>query len=477
MKRLRDVFVAGSIENVNRASSHRYFDKKHQVYVLEPYLHVLPSYAKSRWLNRTILDVVLSEFGSHDEAYFRKAIELGTLLVNGEKVSKEYVFKSNDYLEHIVHRHEPNIKSIDISTLYEDDKVWVVNKPGGIPVHASGPYYYNTLLGILRSSFPAKFQQFPISSIHRIDRLTSGIVILTKDKEKAKELSNLMTQENSVEKEYLALVDGKFEFANFRKEFLRKIASSVERLLEKENGCFIDKESGEIFADKVFAALDPDEGTGVKSFPDDFVLRRTQNGFVEVRIKLKCLDQKNAIHGVIEDEAIESDSKEKTTITLIKVVEFDEVNNKSLLLVKPVTGRTHQIRVVLQHLGFPIDNDPLYNKKFYQELVERDEKMKDLEEEWKKSEKKEERVDEDEARDSVSASSSTDAKEDEVSDHYLSLVKQTCVACSKGIRCEFNVMQRTCFGIHLYSKKYIIRDEKGVVLYSFEAPNKSFQDE
>lgn len=53
----------------------------------------------------------------------------------------------------------------------------------------------------------------------------------------------------------------------------------------------------------------------------------------------------------------------KACQTIFKLLKYDEVENRSLVYCRPITGRTHQIRLHLQHLGFPIINDPIYGIK------------------------------------------------------------------------------------------------------------------
>ncbi|MBL8029214.1 MAG: RluA family pseudouridine synthase, partial [Fibrobacteres bacterium] len=62
------------------------------------------------------------------------------------------------------------------SVLFEDEHLFIVNKPAGIPVHSSGKYFNNTLISILRRDFPDK----NLNLINRLDRETSGVILLGK---------------------------------------------------------------------------------------------------------------------------------------------------------------------------------------------------------------------------------------------------------------------------------------------------------
>jgi 23S rRNA pseudouridine955/2504/2580 synthase len=94
---------------------------------------------------------------------------------------------------------EPDIDT-NYSIIYEDDYLLGINKPANLPVHPAGIFYHNTLLTLLQKRYPMK-----LHLLHRLDRETSGVVILAKDPRIA---SDIHKNFNSVEKKYLALVRG-----------------------------------------------------------------------------------------------------------------------------------------------------------------------------------------------------------------------------------------------------------------------------
>ena len=72
-----------------------------------------------------------------------------------------------------------------------------------------------------------------------------------------------------------------------------------------------------------------------------------------------------------EDDGDEDDKNTpKYAETFFKKVFYDEKSNTSLVLAKPKTGRTHQIRIHLRYLGYPIANDPCYGGIIYNDLKE-----------------------------------------------------------------------------------------------------------
>ena len=89
-----------------------------------------------------------------------------------------------------------------ISILYEDEWFVAVNKPGNLPVHPAGRYFNNTLIAMLAARYGRK-----VYPVHRIDRETSGVMLLAFNGKSAGELSESLLQGS---KEYLALVHGNF---------------------------------------------------------------------------------------------------------------------------------------------------------------------------------------------------------------------------------------------------------------------------
>jgi RluA family pseudouridine synthase len=89
-----------------------------------------------------------------------------------------------------------------ITILYEDKCFVAVNKTGNLPVHPSGRYFNNTLVALMEDRYGRK-----VYPVHRLDRETSGVILLALDGKSAGELSAALAQGS---KEYLALVHGNF---------------------------------------------------------------------------------------------------------------------------------------------------------------------------------------------------------------------------------------------------------------------------
>lgn len=100
--------------------------------------------------------------------------------------------------------------------LYEDETLFIIDKPGNLPVHPAGRYYFNTLLTHLKSNgFTAPMKanrEFFLP--HRIDRETSGILVLTKTSESCAGMTEQFAS-RTTEKGYLAIVKGRVEQKEF----------------------------------------------------------------------------------------------------------------------------------------------------------------------------------------------------------------------------------------------------------------------
>jgi tRNA pseudouridine synthase 9 len=252
---------------------------------VRPYYFEYQTYAKERWLGRSILDVFLKEFRDRPARYYNMAIERDLITINGEPCGLEQIVKSSDLIGHKLHRHEPPVTAQEIKVLHRNEGLLVIDKPASIPAHPSGRYRFNTIVEILRNELGIKH----LSIINRLDRLTSGICILATDPKAAEHLHQQM-EGRGFEKEYIARVVGKFPLTSECKEPLR---------------C------------------------------------------VEHKLGLVTVDRINGKPSETQFELFSTDGKE------------------SVVKCRPLTGRTHQIRVHLRHLGYPIVNDHLYNNAIW----------------------------------------------------------------------------------------------------------------
>ena len=225
----------------------------------------------------------------------QNAAKNGSILVNEKAVKANYKVKPFDEIR-VLFAHPPHEnllipEDIPIVIVYEDDELLVVNKPAGMVVHPGHGNYSGTLINALIFHF----ENLPNNSsnrpglVHRIDKDTSGLLVIAKTEQAMAHLS-LQFAEKVSEREYLALVWGNVE---------------------------------------------EDQGT-IEGHIGRHPKNRLQNTVF------------------LGDEAY----KGKPAITHYKVLE--RLGYATLISCKLETGRTHQIRVHLKHIGHTLFNDARY---------------------------------------------------------------------------------------------------------------------
>ena len=213
-----------------------------------------------------------------------KEAKRGAILLNGERVTVRALINSGDLLEIFVPKEtSETIEAMDIpiSVLYEDEDILAVDKPTNMPTHPSKGNNLPTLANAVMGYYGG---DFVFRSVNRLDRDTSGIVIIAKNKISASALSASMKR-GEWKKIYHAKVDGT-----------------------------------------------PKEKSGVIDAP----IERISEGNIKREVRY---DGKRAI-------------------TEYKVLE--ETENYSLVELRLKTGRTHQIRVHMAHIGHALVSDFLY---------------------------------------------------------------------------------------------------------------------
>ena len=123
----------------------------------------------------------MKEFKAYDEPYYSKAIEEKRIRINAKPTTNTYKIKNGDLLTHSTIREEPPILDLPIKIIHEDDEFLVVEKPPSMIVHTGGGYHHNTLMAILYY----EMKKNKLYVLHRLDRLTSGILLFAKNKEKS----------------------------------------------------------------------------------------------------------------------------------------------------------------------------------------------------------------------------------------------------------------------------------------------------
>jgi 23S rRNA pseudouridine1911/1915/1917 synthase len=152
--------------------------------------------------SRQRIDRFLSQrFGYLSRTEWQKEIMRGKVLYNGAVLlSLDKRINAGDIIAYTGRDAEEPPVDANYSIIYEDDHLLGINKPGNLPVHPAGVFYHNTLLSLLQKQYREK-----LHLLHRLDRETSGVVVLAKD---AAVATQVYTNFKEVEKTYLALVHG-----------------------------------------------------------------------------------------------------------------------------------------------------------------------------------------------------------------------------------------------------------------------------
>lgn len=169
-----------------------------------PYFFTYKTFCKERWRDRKLIDIFVDEFRDRSPEYYEKTIVAGKVYLNDKVATLESVVRNGDLITHEIHRHEPAVTSRPIKTVFEDDDILVIDKPGGIPVHPTGRYRFNTVTKILE-----KKNGYSVHPCNRLDRLTSGLMFLAKTPRGADQMAEQM-KAREVSKEYVARVVGEF---------------------------------------------------------------------------------------------------------------------------------------------------------------------------------------------------------------------------------------------------------------------------
>ena len=134
------------------------------------------------------------------------------ITVNGEKVTVRYILKDGDRLRLDFSDPEGNDHitptPLPLHILYEDDALIAVNKSGDMPTHPSHGHHGDTLANALAYYFAHRGEGAPFvfRPVNRLDRTTSGVVLLAKNRYAADALRQALSE--SGEKEYTAIVCG-----------------------------------------------------------------------------------------------------------------------------------------------------------------------------------------------------------------------------------------------------------------------------
>lgn len=162
---------------------------------------------------KTVKQVLRGVFSLSENMIKRLKQATGGILVNDQHVTVRYVLRTGERLQlawedvpHQTGQIVPTPMALDI--IYEDDAMIVINKPPAVPTHPSHGHYTDTLANGLAAYFARKGRPFVFRCSSRLDKNTSGVVIVAKDAPAAAAL-NAQHLAGQYQKCYLALLEGR----------------------------------------------------------------------------------------------------------------------------------------------------------------------------------------------------------------------------------------------------------------------------
>lgn len=233
---------------------------------------------------KNIHDFLVEKFKYLTADEWKARLSEGRFSIAGEQCDLTTVLQQDDLLIYDAPPFKEPDADLNYSIIMESEHFFAVNKPGNLLVHKKGAAVTHNLIYQLRECHEPPYPSADI--VNRLDRETSGIVLLSKSKDVLPKLTSLFS-DRSVEKEYLAVVHGEM----------------------KQPGGVITQ------------PLKPNP------------------------------------HGTIRSKQIVSEDGKATETRYERLAVWDGC---SLVRLFPKTGRTHQLRVHMQHLGHVIVGDKLY---------------------------------------------------------------------------------------------------------------------
>jgi len=162
------------------------------------------------------LDAYIAAVTELSRSNATRLIESGDVTVGGRTVDKKYKLKSGDVVQITLpepEEYEVEAEDIPLDVVYEDSDIIVINKPSGMVVHPAPGNYTGTLVNALlyhcRDSLSGIGGVMRPGIVHRIDKDTSGLLVVAKNDAAHAALSEELSY-HGIEREYHALVRGGF---------------------------------------------------------------------------------------------------------------------------------------------------------------------------------------------------------------------------------------------------------------------------
>ncbi len=162
-----------------------------------------------------LFQCIISNIPELSRHQINRAFKEGRMKLNGRAVHPAYVVKSNDTLQFdwriVKHKIDLFPQNLPLEIIYEDTELLVVNKPQGQVCHPNLEYHSDTLVNALLWRFPdlpvAVGEEEQPGLVHRIDKDTSGLLVIAKNMSTMKDLSEQFYH-HSIKRKYWALIWG-----------------------------------------------------------------------------------------------------------------------------------------------------------------------------------------------------------------------------------------------------------------------------
>src|SRR6266511_1880132 len=159
---------------------------------------------------------LVSMFPDFSRSSVQKVIDAGGVSVNDTPAKASYKIRKEDHIRIVLPEPthpQPVPEDIPLDVLYEDDYLALVNKPFDMVVHPAKGHWSGTLVNALQFRFSHLSNvngDYRPGIVHRLDRDTSGVILIAKDEMTHRDLS-MQFELRKVFKEYLTLTQGVFD--------------------------------------------------------------------------------------------------------------------------------------------------------------------------------------------------------------------------------------------------------------------------
>ena len=274
---------------------------------------------------------------------------------------------AGERIRHYLHRHEPPTLSDPVTVLAATESMVAVYKPATVPVHPTGQYRKNTVLGLIAASRPDLGRLLPV---HRLDKNVSGLLLMARDAASANRLREEV-QSHSVRKRYVALVSSAHLATG--KHILETFAAGRESESESESfvGPSLRLEKAVVDVGlrydpraRLATCANDSDGDRSNTFSgEENGAKDARTAFALVAVSAEDARVDSFRKSPTRDAASADDANPRRPTRKTRKVPLSSPSiprGTALVACAPLTGRTHQIRAHLKHLGHPIANDLRY---------------------------------------------------------------------------------------------------------------------